>query len=172
MLSSCKEALDRFECRHNNVVKYLHTLFSSQRLEDVEVYADLDGHRVNGVTTPLDLAMSAQKPDLNLVELTVPWDTSKNMASALQRKTTRYENLVAEIKGNGYKCSNIPLEIATRGVVNSRNRAVLTKLCHWMNVAKVSQVTKKCSKLALLGSYTIWNARHSLDWSSGGYLNF
>ena len=36
---------------------------------------------------------------------------------------------------------------------------------------KVSQVTKNCSKLALFGSYTIWNARHSFDWSSGGYLN-
>ena len=106
------------------------------------------------------------------MELTVPWDTSNNMASALQRKTTRYENLVAEIEGNGYKCSNTPLEIGTRGVVNSRNRAVLTELCHWMKVDKVSQVTKTCSKLALLGSYTIWNARHSTDWSSGGYLSF
>ena len=131
---------------------------------------------------PLQLVLTDQIPNLVivdrstiptrvvLVELTVPWDTSNNMASALQRKTTRYENLVAEIEGNGYKCSNIPLEIGTRGVVNSRNRAVLTELCHWMKVAKVSQVTKNCSKLALLGSYTIWNARHSLDWSSGGYL--
>ena len=137
---------------------------------------------MNGVTIPPDLAMSAQKPDLviirskskevKLVELTVPWDTSNNMASALQRKTIRYENLVAEIKGNGYKCSNIPLEIRTRGVVNSRNRAILTELFHWMKVAKVSQVTKNCSKFALLDSYTIWNARHSLDWSSGAYLNF
>ena len=124
--------------------------------------------------------MSAQKPDLviikrktkevKLIELTVPWDTTTNMASALQRKATRYEILVAEINGNGYKCSNIPLKIGTRGVVNSRNKGVLTELCHWMKVAKVSQVTKTCSKLALLGSYTIWNARHSLDWSSGGYL--
>ena len=68
MLSSCKEALDRFEWRHNNVVKYLHTLFSSQGLEGVEIFADLDGHRVNGVTIPTDLAMSAQKPDLVLIQ--------------------------------------------------------------------------------------------------------
>ena len=125
MLSSCKEALDRFEWRH----KYLLTTFSSQGLEGAEIYADLDGHRVNGVTIPPDLAMSAQKPDLviikrktkevKLIELTVPWDTTNNMASALQRKTTRYENLVAEINGNGYKCSNIPLEIGTRGVVHT-----------------------------------------------------
>ena len=65
----------------------------------------------------------------------------------LQRKTTRYEILVAEINGNGYKCSNIPLEIGTRGVVNTKNKGVLTKLCHWIKVAMVSQV-----KLAILGS--------------------
>ena len=96
MLSSCKEALDRFEWRHNNVVKYLHTLFSSQGPEGVEIFADLDGLRVNGVTIPPDLAMSAQKPDLvliqrktkevKLVELTIPWDTTNNMASALLRE--------------------------------------------------------------------------------------
>ena len=36
---------------------------------------------------------------------------------------------------------------------------------------QVSQVTETCSKLVLLGSYTIWNVRHSLDWSSGGIWN-
>ena len=40
-----------------------------------------------------------------------------------------------------------------------------------MKVTKVTQVTKTCSKLALLGSYSIWNGRHSLDWSrTGVYL--
>ena len=39
-----------------------------------------------------------------------------------------------------------------------------------MKVKKVSQVTKMCSKLAVLGSFSIWNARYSADWSSGGYL--
>ena len=75
-----------------------------------------------------------------------------------------------EIQSNGFKCSNIPLEIGTRGIVNARNRAVLTKLCHGMKVNKVSCVTKNCSKLALLGSYSIWNARYSTDWSGSGFL--
>ena len=89
-------------------------------------------------TIPPDVAMTAQKPDLviinrkskevKLVELTVPWDTKSNMTAALQRKTERYENLATEIKGNGFRCSNIPLEIGTRGVVNARNRAVLAQL--------------------------------------------
>ena len=74
------------------------------------------------------------------------------------------------IEGNGFKCSNLPLEIGTRGFINVRNKSLLTHLCNTMKVKKVSQVTKMCSKLAVLGSFTIWNARHSADWSSGGYL--
>ena len=126
--------LIRFEWRHNNIVNQLHPLFTAQRLEGVEVYADLDGHRVNGVTIPSDIAMTAQKPDLvivnrkskevKLVELTVPWDTTANMAAAMTRKTERYNELTTTIQGNGFKCLNIPLEIGTRGVMNTRNSCV------------------------------------------------
>ena len=64
-----------------------------------EESSDLEGKRINGVTIPPDVAMTAQKPDLviinrkasppevMLVELTVPWDSSANMGAALQRKT-------------------------------------------------------------------------------------
>ena len=55
-------------------------------------------------------------------------------------------------------------------MINAKNKSLLTHLCNIMKVKKVSQVTKMCSKLAVLGSYSIWNARHSPDWSSGGYL--
>ena len=79
-------------------------------------------------------------------------------------KNERYQDLAAEINGNGFKCSNIPLEIGTRGVVNTTNKVVLTQLCHAMKVTKASAVIKNCSKLALLGSFSI-NARYSMDWS-------
>ena len=103
LLSNCKEALDRFEWRHNNILHYLQSLFTSQQQEGVEIYADLEGHRVNGVTIPADVAMTAQKPDLviinrkakevKLIELTVPWDTSANIQAATTRKAERYKEL-------------------------------------------------------------------------------
>ena len=124
--------------------------------------------------------MTAQKPDLvivnrkskevKLVELTVPWDTTTNMTAAQNRKTERYKELTTTIAGNGFRCYNIPLEIGTRGVVNNRNRDVITQLCHGVKVNKVSSFIKNCSMLAILGSYTIWNARYSQDWSGGGFL--
>ena len=144
------------------------------------MYADLEGLRINGGTIPPDLALTAQKSDLvivnrkskevKLVELTVPWDSSNNMAAAVQRKTDRYQGLSTEIMSNGYKCDNTPLEVGTRGLKNHRNKAVITNLYHDMKIKKASNVIKTCCKLALLGSYTLWNARFSNDWTSGGYL--
>ena len=108
--------------------------------------------------------------EIRLVKLTVPWDTTSSMEAALIRKTERYNDLTNSIQANGFKCFNLPLEIGVMGVINGRNRGLITNLCHIMGVRKVTNVTKLCSKLALLGSYTIWNARHSQDWS-GAYIN-
>ena len=108
-----------------------------------------------------------ESKEVKLIELTVPWDTTANMTAALQRKTERYKELTTNIQGNGFKCFNIALEVGTRGVINARNKSVLT---HGFKVGKVSSVIKNCSKLALLGSYTLWNARFSADWNGGGYL--
>ena len=72
------------------------------------------------ISRSVDDETIAQKPDLvivnkkskdvKLVELTVPWDTTANMAAAMTRKTERYNELTTNIQGNGFKCFNIPLE--------------------------------------------------------------
>ena len=104
-----------------HIVHFLYTTFSFQRLEGVELFADLEGLRVNGVTVPPDLALTAQKPDLViikrktkevfLVELAVPWDCSSNMAAAVQRKSERYQGLASAIEENGFKCFNTPWKL-------------------------------------------------------------
>ena len=136
---------------------------------------------MNGVAIPADVAMTAQKPDLviinqskvmevKLVELTLSWDTPENLDAAAARKAERYKELTTTIQGNGFKCHNIPLEVGTRGFINGKNKNILTQLCHSLRITKVSSVVKNCSKLALLGSFTIWNARYSSDWNGGAVL--
>ena len=92
------------------------------------------------------------------------------MESARLRKDERYEKLTSDIEEQGFKCHKIPLEVGARGLINNRNKGVFTHLCNMMKIRNVSQVLKNCSKLALLGSYVIWNARHSQDWTSGPFL--
>ena len=182
LLNNCKEMLDRYEWRHNNVVNFLREAFSAQRLDGIEIYADLEGHRVNGVTIPAEIAITGLKPDLviinrkvsppevRLVELTVPWDTAGNMEAAFTRKTDRYKDLCKDIEAKGFKAFNLPLEIGSRGFINKRNKGLISHLCNIMKIRKVTDITRKCSKLSLLGSFMIWNSRHSTDWSSGGFL--
>ena len=55
-------------------------------------------------------------------------------------------------------------------MINAKNKSLLTHLCNIMRVKKVSEVIQSYSKLAVLGSFTIWNARYSADWNGGGYL--
>ena len=62
------------------------------RREQVEVYCDLEGSRVNGVTIPPNILVTASKPDLvlvdrsatptrvDLVELTVPLHSGAEVA--------------------------------------------------------------------------------------------
>ena len=74
-------------------------------MEVVEIHADLEGHRVNGVAIPSEISMTGLQQELVIiVELTVPWDTAANMEAALTRKTDRYKDPCKDIEGNGFKC--------------------------------------------------------------------
>ena len=150
----------------NRSIKEVSTMASGKAQEMSARFATASFSCSNTFALPVN----RKSKEVKLVELTVPWDTVTNMTAAQNRKTERYKELATTIAGNGFKCLNIPLEIGTRGVVNTRNRGVLTQLCHSVKVSKVSSVIKNCSKLAILGSYTLWNARYSQDWNGSGYL--
>ena len=127
------------------------------------------------MTVPPNIAITGLKPDLvifkrqssppevALLELTLPWDSSSGMEKARIRKDERYEKLTSDIEEQGFRCFNIPLEIGAGGFINNRNRGVISHICKIMNIRKVSQVLKNCSKLD--------HATHSQDWTSGQYLS-
>ena len=56
-----------------------------------------------------------EPPKVRLGELTVPWDTTANSDATLKRKNEKYEALTNNIKRNGFKRFNLPLEVGTRG---------------------------------------------------------
>ena len=180
ILNNCPRMLDRYEWRHNGIVAYLYETFSKQKTDGLRVFADIEGAKVNGGTIPADIMITTQRPDIVivntnttptsvlLVELTVPF--TRNIEAANTRKRLRYEYLASDIEDNGYRCSNMPLEIGSRGHITARNRETIIHLCHTFKIGKFSNVIKCCSKLALLGSYSIFIGRNSSDWSGSGLL--
>ena len=161
------------------MLAYLY-LFLEKKPISMEIYADIEGAKVNGGTIPPNIVTTTQRPDLVivdkstvpssviLVELTIPF--TRNIGAANKRKRDRYEFLAADIEEVGFKCMNMPLEIFSRGHITSQNRETLLYICRKFKIAKFQQVIKNCSKLALLGSYTIFNARSANEWSGSGYL--
>ena len=182
LLSNCRVSLDqgRYDYRHDSVLAYLYSMVRRARSESREVYCDLQGSRVNGVTIPPDILLTSSKPDLvlvdrsstparvDLVELTVPWDSGAE--GARLRKEVRYSSLVQDIKEKGFQCFHTTLEVGVRGHITPRNKSTLTWLCSLAKDKKVSKFVSTTSKLALLGSYSVWAARRSPDWSPGNLL--
>ena len=179
LLSCCAKALDRFKFRHDSVLNHLLETINKNKSDQVTVFADLNGWRVNGGTIPHNLVMTEQIPDLVvidrsetpnkviLLELTVPWDSSNSFQAALERKTARYERLAGDLRDLGYNTLNLPLEVGCRGVINARNHLVLETLCNLMKIRAHKKLLGSLGRIALLGSYRIWLARHSQEWTGG-----
>ena len=179
LLSSCSKSLDRYKFRHDSVLVHLLDTIIKNKKPEVTVYADLNGWRVNGGTMPPDLALTEQIPDLVIIdksgattkvvllELTVPWDSSNSFQAALERKTARYERLADDLQRKGYSTHNLPLEVGCRGVINSRNHGVLGNLAAIVGIRGLQKLRGTLGRIALLGSYRIWLARNSQEWSPG-----
>ena len=179
LLSCCGKALDRFKFRHDSVLNHLLETINKNKKEEVTVYADLNGWRVNGGTIPTDMVLTEQIPDLVIIdrsatptrvvllELTVPWDSSTSFQAALERKTARYERLAEDLRGKGYTTLNLPLEVGCRGVINARNHLVLETLCNLIKIRANKKLIGSLGRIALLGSYRIWLARRSQEWNGG-----
>ena len=100
---------------------------------------------------------------IEMKPLCIPFTSGIN--SAADRKRARYEFLSNDIKDAGFNCQTIPIEICSRGHINSRNRSSLASIFHTCQVKKYQQTIKSLSKLSLLGSYTVYNSRNSDSWN-------
>ena len=147
----------------------------------MKVYADLDGWRINGGSLPPDLPPSPQVPDIVLVdrtkklvvllELTCPFDSSAaSFKAAYDRKTLRYESLALDCQGMVYATHNMPLEIGARGVTTARNHTVLATLARMCQIRDLKSFRRTLGKISLVGSYRIYLARGSTEWTGGPFI--
>ena len=89
-----------------------------------------------------------------------------NIEQAHTRKKTKYTYLESDIESNGYVCINIPFEVGSRGHLTGSNRANLSTL-HRLGATKMKlkSFLQTISKITLLCSYSIYNARNERGWS-------
>ena len=102
------------------MLSYMTLALKENMPENVEIFSDLEGHKVNGRTISQDIIVTSSIPDLvtldssthqktvYLFELTVCFERADNIQSANQRKYNRYSSLTTDIQDRGYICKNIP----------------------------------------------------------------
>ena len=87
------------------------------------------------------------------------------------RKLARYERLALDIEEKGYSVANMPLEIGCRGVIDKRSALVLETICNLVGIKALQKLKGALSRIALLGSYRIFLARRSPEWSGGELIS-
>ena len=177
ILNHCSAFLgdtERFKWRHDSVLTYLAETLKESLPDNISLYADLEGHSINGGTLPPHIAITGSRPDLVLInttektvwllELTVSFET--NFDAAHTRKKLRYTSLAEDITEAGYTCNNVPFEIGSRGHVSLANK---TTLCTMHSLCKpktrLSKFTQDISKISLLCSYSIYLSRSESNWT-------
>ena len=163
---------ERFTWRHNSVLKYMTETLKQNTPKHIQVFADLDGHKVNGQTIPQNIMVTSSRPDLVIVdssppvptvylfELTVCFERTENMQAANQRKRIRYTSLTDDIKEAGYDCKNIPFEVGSRGHLTLDNKIKLSILHNMYNPkTNYTKFWQNVSKTSLLCSYAIYLSR-------------
>ena len=112
LLSNCQIMINqgRYNHRHDSCLNLLFNTLKVNKPEGMQIFADLEDCKVNGGTLPPDVALTASRPDLVLIdrsvtpqhvilaELTVTWDTVGNTDRARDRKQARYQHLSDDIR--------------------------------------------------------------------------
>ena len=181
VLNNCSISLNqgRYTWRHDSILS--HIVLTISKLipkEKFTMYADIPGYKTNGGTIPPNILPTSLKPDIVIVnnteksvhifELTVPFET--NINSAHERKISKYLTIQSDIIQNGYKCFLNCFEIGARGLVTSENMVRMKQTFKFIGQKSSKSMIKELSKISLISSYSIWNARHEPNWDAASYL--
>ena len=94
-----------------------------------------------------------------LMELTVCFESS--FQHAAERKTTKYEDVVARARSSGYIGQIITLEVGSRGIIGGDGFNCLKTVFN-IKEREMSNLLIKISRTAIEESFKIWCRRNTL----------
>ena len=146
-------------------------------------YSDLKDHSISGGTVPPEILVTAEKPDIVIIdnsaaqitgigkskviiiELTCPWE--ERLEKAREHKTEKYSSLIHDIQATGHEVAFIPLEIGVRGIINRSNKSSIREITEYCTKETTPKVlTQELSKQAVAGSYFIFLSRNEKEWNN------
>jgi len=119
----------RYNKRHDAVLACITTFLTDHVPESLVLIVDLP---VPSYSFPPSVTLTNERPDVvmwdsskvHLVELTVPFETELEEASQL--KATKYADLVASCRDNGYTTTLTTIQVCSRGFLHRPGQASTT----------------------------------------------
>ena len=144
-------------------------------------YSDLKDQTIGGGTIPPDILVTAEKPDIVIIdrrvahisgkptviiiELTCPWEERLEIARDL--KSNKYSSLIHDIQATGHEVIFYPVEVGVRGIINKVNKSTIRDICDYFCAqTTASKLTKDISREAVTSSYHIFLNRNDKDWNN------
>ncbi|XP_055357305.1 uncharacterized protein LOC129602331 [Paramacrobiotus metropolitanus] len=176
----------RFTWRHNSVVKALAdglTAAIKDTDKHTEVLCDLapDSYSSHVDTIPSDILTTNVFPDItvinrslkriDIVEITVPFESVESFRNAESRKSTRYASLQNDLAGLGWTVKQHHIAVGSLGMIpksTSHSLTCLLKQISGCNSNTSSLICKKMAKIALCCSYAVFNRRSDKLWLPPG----
>ena len=180
ILSSCNISLEqgRLTFRHDSCLKTIYDFIKQKLKPDNVIFCDLIGNGTGGGgTIPPHIITTSQRPDLVIIneqekfvilfELSVPWDS--NINSAHTYKQNKYSALKLDLQAAGFFTFLFCFEVSVRGQISKSNKSQLKTFLFKSTDyprSNFKSFINNISKAALLGSFTIFNARNEPSWST------
>ncbi len=178
VLGGCPVMKDqgRYTWQHNAILQYLsQVVMTSPEYKEghIKVNVTLPSHQ--HTTIPVHTPPHSGCPDLviyspatkkaSVVQLVILCDTDVDISYAVTDKSNK-ECHIDDLIDSGYQCNVYCLEIGVQGLITEDNVSVLQKIsCKLKLDTNVKDVCSHISKLALLPSYVIFQARDTLEWT-------
>ena len=179
ILNNCSVSLNqgRYTWKHDSILRHIVQLLQAPSTKcDVKMYADIDGMTSSCGTIPAYILPTSQRPDLFLYDEKVKkshhsWTHRvvwANVPKAHEIKQSRYAGLLSDLNRAGVNTSLVCFEIGSRGLITEDNVARLHSILKFKGVSlkKKKKISRDISKLALLGSYAVWNSRKETIWDN------
>ena len=121
----------RLTWRHDSVLQTVVDFMRPHLREGFALFSNLPSLSAGSSTFPPDIIVTAQRPDLVLIdrvkkvvvifELTCPWDT--NVTTAHIYKQNKYAYLVMDLSNGDFTVDLYCFEVSVRGQISKQNKA-------------------------------------------------
>lgn len=165
VVAGCNSYLDRFTWRHDSILNFMANNLPSDHIH--KIFADLPSFSnpsiITGDVYRPDLLILTKDNTLYVLELTVGYET--NLRNNINRKHTKYKELIELQKKKFSSVKFINLSISALGVFDKESAALINMLEHLhLDKSHVKYFVKKIICIAIRSTFYIFCCRNK-EWT-------